>query len=98
MIDKAECHSKRIMRLFERDLWPWLGDRPIAEISPQELLKTVLRIEERGAVETAHRALQYLVLVFRFAVARQLMQYNPAEAIRGSLSPYTTEHYPNTRE
>jgi len=52
-----ESHGERIIRRFERDIFPWIGSKPIAEIAAPELLTTVRRIEDRGAVETAHRAL-----------------------------------------
>ena len=52
----AESTRDRVFRLFERDIFPWIGGRPIAEITPMELLKVLRRIEDRGALETAHRA------------------------------------------
>lgn len=54
----APSHSSKIIRRLERDLFPWLGARPIAEIKAPELLQVLRRIEARGALETAHRALQ----------------------------------------
>lgn len=65
----AEGHSARILRLFERDIWPWLGNRPITDIAAPELLTVVRRIEARGAGDTAHRALSTGGQVFRYAVA-----------------------------
>jgi hypothetical protein len=49
----AESHSSRVLRLFERDIFPWIGGRPIAEVSAAELLTVMRRIESRGALETA---------------------------------------------
>lgn len=53
----AVNHSGRIIVRFERDIFPWIGGRPIADITAPELLAIVRRIENRGALETAHRAL-----------------------------------------
>ena len=50
-------HGDRILRRFENDLFPWLGKRPVATIRAPELLPVLRRIESRGAVETAHRAM-----------------------------------------
>ena len=44
--------------IFEQLLFPELGDRPIRVISAPDLLAVLRKIEERGAVETAHRAKQ----------------------------------------
>src|SRR6267378_2850122 len=49
----------------ERDLFPWLGARPINSITAVDLLTALRRIESRGALETAHRAMQNCGQVFR---------------------------------
>lgn len=58
-------HGNRIIRRLERDVFPWLGDKPIAKINAPELLSVIQRIEKRGALETAHRALGNCSQVFR---------------------------------
>jgi hypothetical protein len=65
----AANHGDRIIRRFERDIFPWIGGRPIAEVTAPELLAVVRRIENRGALETAHRALGNCGQVFHYAVA-----------------------------
>lgn len=57
-------HGDRILRRFEKDIFPWLGKRPIADIRAPELLAVLRRIESRGAQETAHRAMQNCGQVF----------------------------------
>lgn len=46
----ASNHGDRIIRRFERDIFPWIGGRPVAEITAPELLAVVRRIENRGAL------------------------------------------------
>ena len=65
----SPSHSVRLVRLFERDIFPWIGGRPIADITAPEILTVLRRIEARGALETAHRALGNIGQVFRYAVA-----------------------------
>jgi hypothetical protein len=60
-------HGERILTRFERDLFPWIGARPIADLTAPELLTTVRRTEKRGALETAHRALGNCGQVLRYA-------------------------------
>lgn len=62
-------HGDRIIRRLERDIFPWIGSKPIADLTAPDLLSTVRRIESRGALETAHRALQNCGQVLRYAVA-----------------------------
>ena len=89
----VESHSSKIMRRFERDIFPWLGTRPIAEVSAPELLTALRRIEDRGALETAHRALQDCGQVFRYAIATARAERDPAADLRGALPPTKEKHH-----
>lgn len=86
-------HGDRILRRLERDIFPWVGARPIGEIKPAELLAVVRRIEERGALETAHRALQNCGQVFRYAVATGRAERDPTRDLRGALPPAPERHH-----
>lgn len=91
----AASHADKIIRRMERDLFPWLGGKPIAEITAPVLLGALRRIESRGAVETAHRALQNAGQVFRYAVATGRAERDPSSDLRGALTPWKPQHYPS---
>jgi integrase len=78
-------HGDRILRRLEKDIFPWLGKRPIAEIKAPELLAVLRRIESRGALETTHRAMQNCGQVFRYAVATGRAERDPTGDLRGAL-------------
>lgn len=84
----AESHSRRVMQLFERDIFPWLGSRPIADLAtqPDEILRVLRRIEERGAVETAHRARSICGEVFLYAIPDRAHR-NPCDDLRKKIQP-----------
>ena len=86
-------HGDRILRRFENDLFPWLGKRPVASIRAPELLPVLRRIESRGAVETAHRAMQNCGQVFRYAIATGRAERDPTGDIRGALPPPKERHH-----
>ena len=88
----ATNHGGRILARFERDIFPWIGGRAIAELSAPELLATLRRIEARGALETAHRALGNCGQVFRYAVATGRAQRDPSGDLRGALPPAKEQH------
>jgi integrase len=94
----APSHAEKIIRRLERDLFPWIGGRPIADIAAPELLAALRRIESRGAVETAHRAMQNAGQIFRYAVATGRTQRDPSGDLRGALTPWKPEHYPAITE
>jgi integrase len=86
-------HFARIQRRFERDIFPLIGKRPIAEITAAELLSLLRRIEQRGALETARRALINCGQVFRYAVASGRVKHDIARDLRGALRPVKAQHF-----
>ena len=94
----AEHHGDRIIRRFERDIFPWIGGRPIADVAPRELLEVVRRIENRGALETAHRALGNCGQVFRYAVATGRAERDPSADLRGAIPPAKGGHFASVTE
>ncbi|MDR3389875.1 MAG: integrase arm-type DNA-binding domain-containing protein [Rudaea sp.] len=89
----VESHTSRILLRLENDVFPWLGARAIAEITPPELLACVRRVENRGAVESAHRLLQNCGQVFRYAVATGRTTSDPTRDLRGALTPVKQTHH-----
>jgi len=94
----SSSHATRIIRRLERDIFPWLGNQPIADINAPLLLQTVRRIEERGALETAHRALGNCSQVFRYAVATGRAERDPSADLRGALPPVKSTHFASVTE
>lgn len=89
----VEHHGNRIIRRLERDIFPWIGGRPIADVTAPELLAAVQRIERRGALETAHRALANCGQVFRYAIATGRAVRDVSPDLRGALPPVKGEHF-----
>jgi integrase len=93
MIDKSEGHQKRAMGIFQRDIFPYIGNKPIAEIKAMELLSALRRVENRNAVETSHRALQMCGQVFRYAVATGRAERDITPDLGGSLLKTNPGHF-----
>jgi integrase len=83
----AASHGDKILRRLERDVFPWIGGKPIAELTAPEVLAVVRRIEARGALETAHRAQANCGQVLRYAVATGRATSDPTRDLRGALPP-----------
>lgn len=94
----APSHAVRVMRLMERDLFPWLGGAPIAGLTPPVILESLMRICDRGAIETAHRALTIIGQVNRYAIASARLESDPARDLRGALPPVIERHFPAITE
>jgi len=89
----SPSHGERIIRRLERDIFPWIGKRPVNEIKAPELLSVLRRIESRGAVETAHRASQNCGQVFRYAIATGRAERDPSGDLKGAIPPTKTKHH-----
>jgi integrase len=89
----VESHSSKIIRRFERDIFPWIGSRPIAELEPPDILQCLRRIEARGAIETAHRAKQGIGQVFRYAVATGRATRDQTADLKGAIPPPKKRHF-----
>lgn len=90
----SPSHSDKILARLEQNVFPWMGNRPMQEITAPELLVVLRRIESRGALETAHRVLQNCGQIFRYAVATGRAERDPTGDLRGALSPWRPKHYP----
>jgi integrase len=91
----APTHSDKIIRRLERDIFPWLGNRPIADISAPDLLAVLRRIENRGAIETAHRAHQNCGQILRYAIATGRAERDTSADLRGAIPPSKERHHPS---
>ena len=89
----APGHAETIIRRLERDVFPWLGSLPVAEITAVMLLEVLRRVEARGALETAHRIKQITGQVFRYAIATGRASRDPSGDLRGALPPRRENHH-----
>jgi hypothetical protein len=44
-------HAERILRRFECNIFPWIGNRPITELTASEILVVLRRMESRGVIQ-----------------------------------------------
>ncbi|MCW2256898.1 integrase [Providencia alcalifaciens] len=95
---KADRWSLRyrdeIIDTFEKDIFPYIGKRPIAEIKPLELLETLRKMEKRGALEKIRKVRQRCGEVYRYAIITGRAEYNPAPDLATALTPPKKQHFP----
>ena len=89
----TEGHAELTLRRLELNIFPYMGKRPVGEITAPELLTTLRRIETRGALEVARRVRGICSMVFRYAVATGLAERDPAADLRGALAPPPKRHF-----
>jgi len=88
----APSYGKKVRSLLERQIFPVFGGKPIAEIEPTDILKAARPIEERGAVETAHRLIQLCGQLLRYGIATGRLKYDITQGLHGALPKVTVQH------
>ncbi|MGH8062711.1 MAG: tyrosine-type recombinase/integrase [Pseudoxanthomonas sp.] len=91
--DWVASYKVKVEAWLVNDVFPWIGNRPIAEITAPEFLRMVRRIEARGAVESAHRVLQNCGQVMRYAIATGRADRNPVTDLKGALASPVENHH-----
>ena len=89
----SAAYSTRLMSGLQRDIFPWIGTRPLDDIKAPELLTVMRRIENRGAVETAHRLLAACGQIFRYGIVTGRAERDPSRDLKGALRPFRTKHF-----
>ena len=89
----TEEHGATILHRLEKDIFPWIGHRPINEITAPELLIVLRRVENRGALEVAHRLCQTSGQVFRYAIASGRAERDVSGDLRGAIPPVKKRHF-----
>ncbi len=91
--ERAESHHSKIKARLEKDVFPWLGSRPVAEITAPEVLAVLRRIESRGVSETARRARGNIGQVMRYAISTGRASRDPCPDLRGALPSPERKHF-----
>ncbi|CAM4221681.1 Integrase/recombinase, includes phage integrase [Comamonas aquatilis] len=88
-------HAERMHRQLERDLFPYIGEREMTQIQPMELLSVLQKVEARGAMETADRALMLARQVWCYWLpTASNTQRDITEGLKARLTPYRGKNFP----
>ena len=88
-------HANRILGRLEADAFPYVGNLPIKNINPQDVIAVARRIEARDALDVASRVLQDIRRVCRYAVQTGRLTHNPAIELADILKGRKEEHRPS---
>lgn len=90
--DWTEKHRKTIIQRLEKNIFPFLGTRDINSITARELSEVLQKIEERGAIETAHRVRGICEQIYTYAISMGLTDKNIPFNLRGTLQKTQETH------
>lgn len=90
----SDHYRIRTLASLVKNAFPYIGDRPIAEVSAQELLMMLRRLEDRGTLATAHAVRGLCSSIFRYAIATGRAERNPVPDIHGALPAHLRKSHP----
>ncbi len=85
-------HAARVLKRLEDNAFRDLGNLSINEITPQQVIATIRKIEARGALDVASRVQQAINATCRFAVQQGIATHNPAGGLRGIIKQKKVQH------
>lgn len=91
-------YARGVLGRLENHVLPWIGALPISEVTSGQLLQVLQRIVAKGAVESAHRVLNYMNDIFRWAVRAGKTKHNVAADVVGALPAAVPQNFPTLRE
>ncbi|WP_437613811.1 tyrosine-type recombinase/integrase [Erwinia sp. V71] len=87
-------YAREVLNCLERDIFPYIGHRPVDQIEPLELLAALQKIEKRGALEQTSKVRRRCGEVLRYAVATGRARYNFAPDLSITLNKPKKNHFP----
>ena len=88
----TEGHRRTVKGRLTNNIIPWIGDRPVNEITAQDVLTVCRRVESRRAIETAHRVKTICSHIFRYCVAIGIVESDPCRDLSGALTRVSPRH------
>lgn len=88
----SATHAKQWLRCCEKDLFPWVGNLPLADVTAPVLLSTLRKVEARGATQLVRDLCEYAGQVFRYGIQSGKTIANPAADLKGAFKHHTVRH------
>jgi len=92
-LEKSEVYTEKAMKQLERDVLPYIGKIPVAELKAPDVLAVCRRVEARGAISAAHKINISISLIMRYAIATGRADRDPCPDLRGALKPHPSKPF-----
>jgi len=86
-------YAQKNMRCLEMNIFPYIGNKPIAQITPPQLLECLRKVEKRDAMDIALKTKQICGMVFRYGIQTGKCERDASADLKGALKTRATSHY-----
>jgi integrase len=91
--DWSKGYRDKLIQGLEGNIFPYIGDRPIMDITPILLLDTLRKVEGRGAYDIAQRTKSICSRIFQYGISIGKCEWDAAQNLKGALKSHKTEHF-----
>lgn len=91
--DWSKGYRDKLIQALEGNIFPFIGDKPIADITPPELLEVLRKIEGRGSFDIAQRTKSICSRIFQYGISVGKCEWDAAQNLKGALKSHKTEHF-----
>ena len=89
----SKGYANKVIRCLERNIFPYIGNDPIEDIEPPDVLKCLRKVEERKAYDIAKKTKHITSMVFRYGIQTGRCKWNAADNLQGALKTIQRNHF-----
>ncbi|MCV9879499.1 tyrosine-type recombinase/integrase [Brenneria izbisi] len=91
----SKGYAEDILEYLKKDIFPYLGKRPITDIKPKDMLDVLRKMEQRGVLDKLKKTRQACRQIFTYAIVSGRAEYNPVTDLAGVLKAPKQKHFPH---
>ncbi|STR41135.1 integrase [Klebsiella michiganensis] len=91
----SEGYAEHLLMYLKKDIFPFIGQKAITDISQVEMLNTLRKMEQRGVLDKLKKTRQACRQIFTYAIITGRAEHNPVSDLAGALKSPKQQHYPH---
>jgi len=91
----SQGYASDILEYLQKDVFPFIGKRAIAEIKAAEMLLVLRKMEQRGVLDKLKKTRQACRQIFTYAIITGRAEHNPVTDLAGALKAPKQKHFPH---
>ncbi|HHT0463420.1 TPA: tyrosine-type recombinase/integrase [Raoultella planticola] len=91
----SEGYAEHLLMYLKKDIFPFIGQKAITDISQVEMLNVLRKMEQRGVLDKLKKTRQACRQIFTYAIITGRAEHNPVSDLAGALKPPKQQHYPH---
>ncbi|HHR5697294.1 TPA: tyrosine-type recombinase/integrase [Klebsiella michiganensis] len=91
----SEGYAEHLLMYLRKDIFPFIGQKAITDISQVEMLNVLRKMEQRGVLDKLKKTRQACRQIFTYAIITGRAEHNPVSDLAGALKSPKQQHYPH---